>query len=357
MNHPLYITGTGCVTIQPHFGMDLTATPIHTYQEDAVPAPDADYKRYIPAMQLRRMGKGIRMAVFSARSAMEQAGIDQVDAIITGTGQGCQKDSEKFLENILENNGAVLNPTPFIQSTHNMAAGSIALMLGCKGYNMTYVQDMLSFETALIDAALYLAEHPGQVVLLGGVDELSDRTLLFKRLEGSLKNTHIGIPVPGSPEIYPLEEMYSEGAAFFTVTDAPVPGSLGRIVGIKTIPGDADPVQEIRDFINAGNVAPEMIDAVIYGSNGDFAYEPVYREVSHRLFPEVSLLAYRHVLGTYDTVSANALVLGLSLINYKEIPDAFYIRKVDRKNSRVLIYNQYRGQQHSLVLMESCGFV
>lgn len=91
---------------------------------------------------LRRMAPGVKMSLHAAMQAMQEARITQLDAIITGTGLGCLQDSEKFLNAVLDQDEEYLAPTSFIQSTHNAVGAQIAIHLGCKAYNFTYVQGL-----------------------------------------------------------------------------------------------------------------------------------------------------------------------------------------------------------------------
>ena len=74
--------------------------------------------------------------------------------LLPDTGLGCLEDTEKFLSSIYTNEEKLLNPTPFIQSTHNTVAGAIALAIKCHGYNATYTHRGFSFESALEDALI-----------------------------------------------------------------------------------------------------------------------------------------------------------------------------------------------------------
>lgn len=57
------------------------------------------------------------MSSVASKYALQEAGIENPDAIIVGTGMGCSQDSEKFLKNVIDNNEEFLTPTFFIQST------------------------------------------------------------------------------------------------------------------------------------------------------------------------------------------------------------------------------------------------
>ena len=129
----------------------------------------SDIKLLIPdAGVRRRMSRMIKSAVTTAvecMGAVEE--IDSLDAIITATGWGCLADSERFLRNIIVDKEQLLNPTPFIQSTFNTVGGQIALLRHNHCYNVTYVNRSHSFEDALLDAMMRIAERPDLYTALG----------------------------------------------------------------------------------------------------------------------------------------------------------------------------------------------
>ena len=134
------------------------------------------------------MSKIVRMSVVAAKTAMDEAGIMQPDAILTGTGMGCQADTEKFLNAILDNNETLLNPTAFIQSTHNTMGAQIALMLSNNNYNLTYVNRGFSFESALLDSLMIINEGKTKNLLLGGIDEITEESWLISTKTGMYKS-------------------------------------------------------------------------------------------------------------------------------------------------------------------------
>ncbi len=132
-----------------------------------------DLKSLVPdANMRRRMSKIVKMGVATGLHCLAQAQISVPDSIITATAYGCLTDSEKFLLSALQTNEQVLPPTPFIQSTFNTIGSHIAILTGCHGYNMTFVDRERSFTDALIDAALEIADGK-HTVLLGYADELT----------------------------------------------------------------------------------------------------------------------------------------------------------------------------------------
>jgi hypothetical protein len=128
------------------------------------------YKQYINPMTMRRMSKAAKMAIACSFQCLEKIEDKKLDAIIIGTALGSIADTEKFLKISTTIESKILPPTAFIQSGHNTIAGQIALLLKNDAYNMTHVQQGLSFEHSLLDAMLTISEGK-QLVLTGAVDE------------------------------------------------------------------------------------------------------------------------------------------------------------------------------------------
>ncbi len=139
------------------------------------------YSDYIGAIKLRRMSKIIKMGLTSALICLNDANIKKPNAIITATGLGSVQDTDRFLDNLIDNQENTLNPTPFIQSTHNAVAARIAIETGCHDYNMTYVHKNAAFEQAMLDALLKITSGLYTNVLLGGVEEMTEGNYNLKK--------------------------------------------------------------------------------------------------------------------------------------------------------------------------------
>lgn len=139
----------------------------------------ADIRKYVKPLEARRMGKIMKSSLLSSLEALEQAGIDCPDAIITGTAYGCLDNSERLLQQMIEEGEVMLKPTYFMQSTHNTIGSNIAIKTHCHGYNVTYTQETHSLEWALHDAELLLRSGKVKNVLVGCHDE---STPLFNAL-------------------------------------------------------------------------------------------------------------------------------------------------------------------------------
>lgn len=143
---------------------------------------------YVKPMAARRMGKLQKAAMLSSLQALEAAGISQPDAIITGTRYGCLENSERMLLD-MEASGETANcPTLFMQSTHNTIGSTLAIKLGCHGYNMTYTQGLDSLRWAMRDARLLLQSGRCKTVLVGCHDE---STPLFREMMAHATGEHL----------------------------------------------------------------------------------------------------------------------------------------------------------------------
>lgn len=324
------------------------------YNQNIFPALSPDYKKHIPAMALRRMSKAVKMGFTTAKMALEDAGSSDPEAIITGTGQGCKQDTEKFLEAMFAQNEELLSPTSFIQSTHNTVGGQIALSLNCKSYNVTYTQNSGSLESALIDAQLQFMEHPHfRSVLVGGVDEVSETITSFLYLDQQLKQEEIKnldllkSTTPGT--------ITSEGAHFFSISAERTEHTYARLVDTSLFGAEssADVRGKILNFLSDNDLTEEDIDTVILGNNGDKRFDWFYRELQIGLLKNTQQLAYKHLVGDYNTVSGYAIWLGCKIFKEQVIPEALKLNFTEVKSpKRILLYNQYLGKDHSLILLE-----
>lgn len=151
-----------------------------------------DIRKYVKPLEVRRMGKIMKSSLLSSLEALQRAGIEVPDSIITGTAYGCLENSECLMEQIKEEGEGMLKPTFFMQSTHNTIGSNIAIKTHCHGYNVTYTQESHSLEWAIRDAELLLRSGKVKNVLVGCHDESTSlfNTLLEKVGEKPLPSVH-----------------------------------------------------------------------------------------------------------------------------------------------------------------------
>mgnify|MGYP003488053821 FL=1 len=344
----------GCVSSQDTYETSfLESVEINT-TENIVYAKQPSYKELIPPAAARRMAKGVKMGLAASTKALKEANVEVPDAIITGTGMGCIEDSEKFLKALIDNNEEYLTPTNFIQSTHNTIGAQIALGLGCKGYNFTYVNGSISFESALLDAKLQLENEEENTILVGAADETSSHTMeLFKLVNIMKKESDQPYTVLNSNS---TGVVYSEGATFVTLENVKKENSYAVLeaLQIQNELNVNDVDNFIGDFLDKNHLKIQDIDIVVLGNNGDINFDTYYTAVGS-LFSQIPQVYYKHLCGEFNTASAFGFWVAASIIKSHAIPQIVKMNSIEKTNfSKVLLYNQFQGKDHSLVLLSKC---
>lgn len=350
---PLYVHGIGTLSPQQAATVEQLATPLD-YTGDRLACVEPDYSQYVDVKQLRRMSRVIKMGIAAGGMALKNAGIKMPDGIITGTSYGCLDDTGIFLSKMIDNKENALNPTPFIQSTHNTIGSQIALLLQCQGYNQTYTQRALSFEHALLDAMLELTDHPSQTLLVGGVDEITGTShAIQKRFDIFRKNSESSLQLLKGPQHGTLN---GEGAAYFLLSGEKKDTTKVSIDSVATFykPNDEDLKSNITTFLASASLTSKEIDFVLLGKCGDQRYDRHSDAIASTLFSSSTIGYFKHLCGEYPTATAFALSLAANTMDSARIPDVVIGRNAGRPLRNVLIYNVYFQRYHSLILLQSC---
>lgn len=329
MKKNIYINGLSNISPQETFYQPMGAT-IAPPQGAFFTCQEPNYKEFIQKKLLRRMSRIVRMGLATAHKALDDANNPSLDAIISGTAWGCVKDTEKFLETIIENKEAYLTPTAFVQSTHNTVAGQIALLHHNNCYNMSYVQGNVSFESALIDAMLLFYDNKANNILVNGIDEQTEKLgILLERLECA----KAGVRVMG------------EGAACFILSDQPTPNTYAKVAGVNMLyrPKDKTAVQQsIQHTLQEANIPLEAIDVVLTG-NKTLAIEK-------ELFPTAEYSQYKTLCGEYPTSTAFAMAVGAQVLK-GDLPTKTALGIHKKAPKHILIYNNHQDINHSIILL------
>lgn len=249
MSNKVYILSAAQISIQEPLCDKWMDSPISYDGSRQAHCIDPQFKDFISPIKSRRMGNLMKRAIAVSLSAMKEAGVDNPDAIITGTGLGCIENTELFLREMTDKGEELLSPTPFMQSTHNTISSGIAIFTQCHSYNCTYSQDDISFESALLDSYLMIASGEAKTVLAGTHDEATDLT--FSLLGKSRY----------SDSRYPL----SEGSSAMILADQGA-SPLCEITDIKIFNGKDGLDKAIRDC-NAGHIIGREEIFPVFGKN------------------------------------------------------------------------------------------
>ncbi len=349
-----YINGIGSVSTQDTSNYKAFLKNHQELKENIVHVHKPNYRDYIKPASIRRMANGVKNGVVASAIALKEAAIETPEAIITGTGMGCTIDSGKFLKNIVDNNEQYLTPTAFIQSTHNTVGGQIALGLQCKAYNVTYVHNATSFETALIDALLMINDNQ-TTILVGGVDEIGDYSVSLHQLVGLVKEQDTmsnGILQSNSKGT-----IYGEGAQFFALENKKKDTAYAELVDVSIHDSIQDNEVQTRllTFLKNHELKATDLDLVILGNNGDEEYDKHYNKLQNSIFKDTQQIYYKHLSGEYHTASSFGLWMAAQICKTQKIPEFLKLNtKKVTAIKHLLLYNQYRGENHSFTLLRSC---
>jgi len=347
----MYIRSTANISPQKTFGNVPFLDEVVVYDGNRLSCVTPDYKEIIDPKLIRRMSRVIKMGVASAMACLQDAGVTNPDAIITGTAYGCLEDTGVFLSKMVERGEELLTPTSFIQSTHNTIGAQVALLLHCNNYNNTFVNGGSSFESSLLDAQMLLQEGEAKNVLVGGIDEITDishsilsRFGLYKR--GAISNT----------DLYSANSkgtVAGEGSAFFLLTNEASGNDLAKLDAIATFykpDSHAAIEQQIESFLAAQDLSMYDISLVVAGNNGDAQNDAVYDYLEGSLFNYCNVTRYKHLCGEYPTSSAFALWYAAQIVKTNTIPGSEPITPI----KKILVYNHYQNTSHSLMLLSAC---
>lgn len=352
METKAYIIGSGCISPQN--------TTDETYFFETLTAPDVDhfnaiepsYKEHISPNLLRRMGRAIKMGSSAARMAISEAKLENVDAIISGTGLGCFEDSEKFLLAIINNDEQFLTPTSFIQSTHNTVGSQVALIMKCHQYNYTYTHRGFSFEICIMDAIMNLQEGKKNV-LIGGIEE---HTPLYLELNRNAKKFN----TDNSHKYYQGKTkgvQMGEGAAFFAVSSEKQ-NAVSYIKGVSFVykpKSSNELLEKLNQFLSIHKIALDNIDLVLFGFSGDKGFDNYLLEIHPLIGNNSATAQFKHACGDYHTSGAFATWLANKIIQKQSIPDTLKTNNYTKNSIQsVLIINSYLGVDYSFTLISKC---
>lgn len=347
----VYINSAACISAQDTLNEDFFRNLKPENSVQVLKAIEPVYKEFIPPAMIRRMSKTVKMSSVASQYALKEAGIENPDAIITGTGMGCSQDSEKFLKNVLDNHEEFLTPTYFIQSTHNTVAGQIALGLQCHAYNFTYVNSSSSLEFSFLDGKLQINDGEAENVLVGSTDEQTERVMELYKLNKTIKiEENLPVDFLNSKT---EGVIWGEGASFFVLGKDKTENSYAQLTDIQiTNKLDLEETQQfIEDFLAKNNLTNKDIDAVILGFSGDVKSDVYYKNAMD-LFENSALLYYKHLSGEFNTASGFSTFMACHILKNQEIPEVMLINDLKKEEIKnVLLYNHLGGNDHCLVLL------
>lgn len=209
---PIVITGSAMIT-SAGVGKGLAKAALLEKRSTLSPLPDQfdkggggkwgrveDFKagQFMPAMKARKLDRSSQFTVVTAGLTLADAGIVKgaVDPARIGISLGCGfggiASSAEFLSGYYRAGVPGLSPIFFPNTVANAAAGNAAIEHQLKGPNITFSQRFCSAESAILAACRFIEQGEADMMLAGGVDELSWLMLSGFAATGQLRSYAAG---------------------------------------------------------------------------------------------------------------------------------------------------------------------
>ena len=279
----------------------MTAPVEHT--EPYVRSLDPNFRDWLNPLESRRMGKILKRALVTAQKVMHDSGVQQPDAVITGTGLGCIENTELFLDQLCREGEEMLKPTYFMQSTHNTISSLISIHDHLHGYNTTYSHKSVSFDSALLDAFTQLRLGDIQTALVTGNDEMTPSYFNILQRAG-----YVGQP--------------GQVAA----------GETSVAMMLTTDPADAlCEIEEVSMSVRGVQQPFAPADLLVLGTNGVPQNDQLYREVAQQM-PGVETFEYKRLFGESYTVSGLGVYAAAHLLSQGRAGRVLFVNHSDNLN-------------------------
>jgi len=137
-------------------------------------------KDFIPAGKLRRLDRASQFAIAASKLALADAQFSVTQekspriGVVLGSGFCGLSSSEEFHRGQVLKGFLDLNPMVFPNTVPNAASSHVSIELGIQGINCTLVQSFCTSEAAILFACDQLRKGKSDLILTGGVDELSE---------------------------------------------------------------------------------------------------------------------------------------------------------------------------------------
>jgi 3-oxoacyl-(acyl-carrier-protein) synthase len=294
------------------------------------------------------MGKILKRALATSKEALKEAGLETVDAIITGTGYGCIENTEFFLDALSNEGEQMLKPTYFMQSTHNTISSLVAIQTKNHGYNVTYAHKGLSFDSALEDAWLQFRLGKIDSALVGGHDEMTETFYHILKKGGVMGHDD---EMCGEASISVVLSRHCEERS------NPESKPLCKLTGFEMLhqPTPNAIKDAVTKMLQSAGKRLDDVDYILTGISGNHNNDKAYLEETKTLFGDKPLLKYKHLFGESFTASGLGFYVAAQCLKAGKVPATLFVDK--EANSKqpkcILLYNRTDGKNVTLTLLEA----
>lgn len=153
---------------------------------------------FIPPLKARKLDRASQFAVATVGMALAAAGLvkggfaPERIGIALGSGFGGIANASEFLSGYYQGGLPGLSPMLFPNTVANAAASNASIEYGLQGPNVTFIQRFCSAESAILAACRFIEEGRADIMLAGGVDELTPQMIRGFAVTGQLQRFAAG---------------------------------------------------------------------------------------------------------------------------------------------------------------------
>ena len=341
-------------------------------------------KDYIDPKAARRMARFSQFAVAAAKEAVADAKLDMTaeDPYMVGTcvgsGVGSLQELESAYEKIMTKGPNRVSPFTVPMMISNIAAGNIAIQLGCKGKSIDVVTACASGTNSIGEAFRTIQYGDADVMIAGGteaaVSPIGISTFdALTALSSSDNPDRCSIPFDKERDgfvmgegagVIVLEELehakkrgakiYAEIIGYGATSDAyhitsPEPTGDGAARAIKRAIEDANIKPEDIDYINAHGTSTHLNDVcetmAIKKALGE--------DVSKKVMVSSTKGNTGHLLGAAGAIEA---IFSIKAIENKIVPPTINYKEKDEECDLDIVPNEIRKKDLKIVMSNSLGF-
>lgn len=304
-------------------------------------------KDFMEARFYRRLCRQSRLAVAASIEALQDSGLKITDqnrhriGVIFGTAFGSTEQTDAFFVSLLDHGPQAAEPILFPDTVPNAPASHVAIYHQLQGPNSTFCQNHLSGECALAYGLSLLEQDQADVVLVGGVDELSG--ILFHSFDSvhALKPIHQEETL--QPKQFPTGKGFilGEGATCMVLEQADLATkrqkkSYGTILSLTLTSGVVAQAhyetggkgiaEGIRAALEEATVEAEELDIIGLAANGidelEHGEAKALDEVFGQGWYQIPRIPLRYFVGEFGSAGLLTSATILLSLNKETIPPA-----------------------------------
>lgn len=304
-------------------------------------------KDFMEARFYRRLCRQSRLAVAASIEALQDSGLKITDqnrhriGVIFGTAFGSTEQTDAFFVSLLDHGPQAAEPILFPDTVPNAPASHVAIYHQLQGPNSTFCQNHLSGECALAYGLSLLEQDQADVVLVGGVDELSG--ILFHSFDSvyALKPIHQDETL--QPKQFPTGKGFilGEGATCMVLEQADLATkrqkkSYGTILSLTLTSGVVAQAhyetggkgiaEGIRAALEEATVKAEELDIIGLAANGidelEHGEAKALDEVFGQGWYQIPRIPLRYFVGEFGSAGLLTSATILLSLNKETIPPA-----------------------------------